>query len=280
MTDDDPRPQIFEAIERALGGGTPVAVATVIEAGDLALRTGARFLISRDGTRAGGIDGGAFDELIAEAAAEAFRTLPRIEMQTLYLHRDGGAATRRSQSRPGDAQVILQLYEAPARLFIVGGGHVGLAIARLGELTGFNIAVLDDRAEFANRERFPMAEEVLCGDVAELIDGARLDSQTYCVLVSRGHQVDELALRHIVGRGAAYVGMIGSRRRTQTVLRHLEEDGIPADQLARVYTPIGLDIGAETPEEIAVAILAEIILLRRGGTGRVLSSMEHRRQEA
>jgi len=275
---DDPRPKIFAAIEEALGGGPPVAVATVTTTGELGLTVGAKLLIRRTGERLGAIDGATCDALVAVAAEEAFAAFPRIEVQTLYLHLDGGVANRRSQARPGDAQVLLQLYESPARLFIVGGGHVGLALARVGELTGFNIVVLDDREEFANRERFPMAEAVLCGDVEAEIDGMHIDGQTYCVLVSRGHQVDEAALRRIVGRGAAYVGMIGSRRRTQTVLRHLEEDGIPTDQLARVYTPIGLDIGAETPEEIAISIIAEIVLLRRGGTGRILSSLEHRRQ--
>lgn len=277
MPDDvQTRMQIMGEIEDALGGGASVVVATVVNAGGLDLRAGAKLLVHRDGSTVGGIDGATVDEAVKAAAVEAYEAFPRLLSQTLWIHHEGGLTNRRSRSRPGDAQLMLELFEAPARLLIVGGGHVGLAIARIASIVGFSIAVLDDRQEFANTERFPMADEVLCGDVAEILDNARIDETTYVVLVSRGHLVDELALRHTVSRGAAYVGMIGSRRRTATVLQHLRDDGVDAEGLARVHTPIGLDISAETPEEIALAILAEIVLVRKGGTGRVLSSMTRR----
>jgi xanthine dehydrogenase accessory factor len=189
-------------------------------------------------------------------------------VQTLYIARDGTAVTRRSQADAGDAEVMLQIFESPGKLVIIGAGHVGLAIAQIGELLDFEITVIDDREVFANRERFPMAEQILVADPTTGLDGLALDDQTYVVLVSRGHRVDEEALRAAVGRGAAYIGMIGSQRRTATVLRHLAEEGFDPGALDAVATPIGLDIGAETPEEIAVSILAEITMLRRGGTGQ------------
>jgi xanthine dehydrogenase accessory factor len=191
-------------------------------------------------------------------------------VQTLWAAPDGTFTTRRSQATEGAATIMVELYEAPARLLVVGGGHVGLAVATVGELCGMSVAVFDDREEFANRERFPMAESVFAGDTAAALDNFGIGGSDYIVLVSRGHQLDELALRHSVGKGAAYVGMIGSRRRTQTVLEHLRESGVPARDLDAVRTPIGLDIGAETPEEIAVSILAEIIMTRRGGTGALM----------
>jgi xanthine dehydrogenase accessory factor len=113
-----------------------------------------------------------------------------------------------------------------------------------------------------------MADHVMAGNLTSHLDAFPIDQTTYAVLVSRGHKQDETALRAVVTRGAAYVGMIGSRRRVATVLRHLAEEGYPVEALERVYTPVGFDIGAETPEEIAVAIIAEIINVRRGGTGR------------
>ena len=134
-----------------------------------------------------------------------------------------------------------------------------------------SVAVLDDREDYANPQRFPFADTVICGDFAEELARFPITSNTYIVLVSRGHIVDELSLKHVVERGAAYVGMIGSKRRTRTVLEHLREEGVAADALARVFTPIGLDIGAETPEEIALSLLAEMVLVRRGGSGRPLS---------
>lgn len=262
------RAQIVECIETALAGGEPVVVATVVEAGEVArLAAGEKMLVRRDGTREGTLGGDGLDATVVEAATEMFTVIPRLMMQTLYLEDDGSAVTRRSMAHAGDAEVMVQLFEAPVRLVIVGGGHVGLALATVGEFTGFSVTVIDDREEFAQRERFPMAEAVIAADAEDALHTIEFDANTYVVLVSRGHRQDEQALRHSVGRGAAYVGMIGSRRRTATVLRHLIEEGFEPAALEAVATPIGLDIGAETPEEIAVAIVAELILVRRGGTG-------------
>ncbi|MEZ4553458.1 MAG: XdhC family protein [Dehalococcoidia bacterium] len=277
MTNDvETRMQIMGEIEDALGGGSSVVVATVVNGGELGLPAGAKLLIRRDGSTLGGIDP-EVDATIAAAGLEAYEAFPRVPAQTLWVHREGGAVKRRHQSRPGDAQLMVELFEAPARLLIVGGGHVGLSIARIGAIVGFSIAVLDDRPEFSNPERFPMAEEVMCGAVDEELDGTRIDETTYIVLVSRGHMQDALALRHTVSRGPAYLGMIGSRRRTATVLQQLRDEGYSDDDLAKVHTPIGLDINAETPEEIALAILAEIVLIRKGGSGRMLSTITSRR---
>jgi len=121
---------------------------------------------------------------------------------------------------------------------------------------------------YANAERFPMADKTLAGDVEQILRDFPIGGNTYIVMVSRGHKVDEQALRATVARGASYVGMIGSKRRTATVLRHMAEEGIDLEALEAVYTPIGFDIGAETPEEIAVSIMAEIIAVRRRGSGR------------
>lgn len=272
------RIQIMTEIEQALGGGAAVAVATVISSGDLGLQPGFKLLVHRDGSTIGGFEVAGADEIVTAAALEAYAAFPRINAQPLWIHGDGGAVNRRSQSRPGDAQLMLELFERPTRLVVVGGGHVGLALARIGAIVGFSVAVIDDRPEFANVERFPMADEVICGDVGEVLDAMDFDATVYTVLVSRGHTVDAIALRHTVSRGGAYVGMIGSRRRTATVLQMLRDEGISQDDLDRVYTPIGLDINAETPEEIALAILAEMVLVRKGGTGQMMSKLTHRRQ--
>ncbi|MSP22627.1 MAG: hypothetical protein EXR66_06365 [Dehalococcoidia bacterium] len=258
--------QLTEAVQAALEGGPPVAVATVTSAGDAVLPVGAKLLIRRDGSRLGSITP-ELDDPIAAAALEQLTTLPRVNVQTLWISVDGSLANRLSQAADGAGTVMAELFEAPARLLVVGGGHVGLALATLGELCGMAVSVFDDREEFANRERFPMAEHVFATDTAAALDAFDIGPSDYIVLVSRGHQMDELALRHVVGRGAAYVGMIGSRRRTQTVLQHLRDEGIDVCVLDAVHTPIGIDIGAETPEEIAVSILAEVIMERRGGSG-------------
>lgn len=261
---------IVEAVEAALAGGPPVAVATVVTAGVAGLAPGAKMLVRGDGRTLGSLGGTEADEAMRAVAVAAFTAMPRIVTATWRL--DGRVATDRpSQAAEGSAEVMLQLFEAPARLVIVGAGHVGLALAKIAELLGYETVVLDDRAEFANRERFPMAQRVIVDEVGAALDSLALDASTAVVLVSRGHRVDEEALRHVVGRGAGYVGMIGSRRRTRTVLDHLAAEGFPSAALEAVSTPVGLDIGAETPEEIAVSILAEITMARRGGTGARMS---------
>lgn len=169
--------------------------------------------------------------------------------------------------------VVLFLEVASLRpsLLIAGAGHIGQALANLAKLVGLRVAVLDDRPDFASQERFPEADEVLAGDFVTTLASYPITEATYIVLVTRGHRHDEACLRQVLLSPAAYIGMIGSRRRVTTVLRHLAEEGLPVDRLQRVYSPIGLDIGAEAPEEIALSILAEIIMVRRGGTGRPLA---------
>ncbi len=269
-----PAVALVDAIEAALAGGQPVAVATVVNGGAAALASGAKMLVRADGRTLGSLGNAEADHTLSDIAVGAFTAMPRIVTGTWYLAstNDGATATDRpSQAVEGAAEVMLQLFEAPARLVIVGAGHVGLALATFAELLGYETTVLDDRAEFANRERFPMAHRVIVEDVGPALDALTLDSSTAVVLVSRGHRVDEEALRHSVGRGAGYVGMIGSKRRTRTVLDHLAAEGYAAVALEAVATPVGLDIGAETPEEIALAILAEITMIRRGGTGERMS---------
>src|SRR3712207_3958227 len=163
---------------------------------------------------------------------------------------------------------MVEVVEAPARLVIVGGGHIGRSLCRMGAECGFSVTVIDDRPDYANRERFPEADRVICADFEAALGELPVDHNSYIVLVTRGHKQDELSLRSLVVRPAAYLGMIGSKRRTGAVLQHLADDGFDAEALTRVRTPIGLDIGAETPEEIAVSILAEMIMVRRGGSGR------------
>jgi xanthine dehydrogenase accessory factor len=269
------RTQLLSEVERAQAGGAPVAVVTATHPGEPPLaERGAKLLVRRDphDSSLGTLGAPALDALVAEAAREALRAHSGPEVQTLYIAATGSddgrrLTDRRHESAPGDAQLMLELFEAPARLVVVGGGHVGRALAEMGAILGLEVTVLDDRPEFANAERFPMAQEVRAGEIDVELDAMDLAGACSVVLVSRGHKQDELALRHSVGRRAAYVGMIGSRRRTRTVLESLAADGVDAAELARVHTPIGLDIGAETPEEITISILAEIVMVRRGGTG-------------
>ena len=167
----------------------------------------------------------------------------------------------------------------PPTLLIVGAGHIALPLAQLGKLCDFDVVVLDDRASFANAERFPMADQVIAAPFEAALREFPLDEDTYIVLVTRGHQHDVACLLEVLDRPSAYRGMIGSRRRVRSVFQLLEEEkGIARERFERLYSPIGLDIGSETPAEIAVSIMAEIIKVRRGGTGLSLSNGRRRKR--
>lgn len=257
--------EIAQALLRAARDGPALASCTVLSAPDSASAAPAdRMLVPAEGRQIGGIGGGAFEAAVIGHARAA---IPKHLVATLAFTPAGELVEgRRAIEAAGEVvEILVEVVEPPARLLVVGGGHVGRSIVEFGALLGMSTAVLDDREDYASPERFPFADRVICGDFAEELERFPINANTFIVLVSRGHTVDELSLRQVAERGAAYVGMIGSKRRTRTVLEHLAEEGIDASALAKVFTPIGLDIGAETPEEIALSVLAEIVLVRRGG---------------
>ena len=267
------RAQIAQELVRAAQGGPAIAVATVIRAPEGARpAVGEKLLVRADGSRLGSLGGEALEEAAAADSHAALTRLPRTQVESLFYSADG-TRLHRLEAGPDEFVVMIEVTERPATLLIVGAGHIGQSLATVGAHVGFSVAVLDDREAFANAERFPMAEHVICGDFVEELRRFPIDAQTYIVLVSRGHKQDELSLREVVESEAAYVGMIGSRRRVGAVLTHLAREGYSREALGRVHTPIGIDIGAETPEEIAVSIISEIISLRRGGSGGKMSEV-------
>ena len=283
MTEPLSSAQIAAEILRASESGPPLVSCTVVVAPAAAsLAPGDKLLVRSDGTSAGRFSAGrlgasSLEEAVVKAAPAA---LAHRDVTTLSFASDGRElAGRREVEAAGDVvEVLLEVVEPPSQLLIVGGGHIGRALGELGVLLGMSVAVIDDREDYASPERFPFADQVICGEIEAEVERFPVDANTYAVMVSRGHKQDEASLRCVVGRGAAYVGMIGSKRRTRTVLDHLLRDGFSEEAVGSVFTPIGLDIGAETPEEIALAILAEIVLVRRGGAALPMS--EHGRMLA
>ncbi|MCC6266256.1 MAG: XdhC family protein [Dehalococcoidia bacterium] len=255
--------EITKRLLRAAEGGEPVFLASVLESGPRPLVPGARMLVERSGERLGSLGDTALDDALAAYAPDAFAAHIAA---TLYV--TPGALSERTAK--GATAVYVEVVEAKPVFLIVGAGHIGRSLAKLADFLDFHVAILDDRDDFASSERVPEADEVLCEDFEEALKKYPIGPSTYITLVTRGHKQDELSLRTCLGRGAAYLGMIGSRRRTGAVLEHLREDGFDPEELARVRTPIGLSIGAETPEEIAISIMAEVIMLRRGGDGSVM----------
>jgi xanthine dehydrogenase accessory factor len=168
--------------------------------------------------------------------------------------------------------VFFEVMPAPPRLIVVGAGHIAVPLVRIAKVLDFHVTVIDDRLLYANRERFPDADEVLTGDMAQMLKEMTLTPSCYIVLITRGHAYDEPCLRNIIHSNAKYIGMIGSRRRIKACFqRFRDEEKVTEDAIERIYAPIGLDIATETPAEIAVSILGEVIKIRRGGKAASLS---------
>ena len=213
----------------------------------------------------GSLGSPALDGAVARDAADALRTG---EPVTHTYAPDGSASSRRAATY---VKVFFDPIVPTPRLVIAGAGHIAQPLALCADLLEFETWVVDDRADYANRERFPTADRVVVDPMHEFFSELRVDPATYVVLVTRAHRYDEESLRQLLDTPAPYIGMIGSRRRVHIVHQTLLAEGISPDKFRRVYAPIGLDIGSRTPAEIALAIMAEIVNLRRGGRASHLS---------
>jgi xanthine dehydrogenase accessory factor len=258
---------IPEAVSRIIEEGSIAAIATLIEG---RANVGAKLLVR---------------ELAAPAATGSLgdEALDRAVVQHALKFIDSKEETRVFQVKEfapalvewSEAQILFERIQPAARLVICGAGHVGAALARLASLVGYRATLIDDRAEFVKRDHFPddRIELVAAENWFEAVNAAVGDGHGVSVaVVTRGHSEDEQCMRAIVNSEADYIGLIGSKRRTNIVLERLRENGANKQQLEKVMAPVGLDIGAVTPEEVALAIMAEIVAVRRGGEGGSLSA--------
>jgi xanthine dehydrogenase accessory factor len=213
-----------------------------------------KLLVLDDGTRDGTLGEGFLDDRFA---AEARAVLDAGTSKTLFLE---------------NVRVFAEVFAPPALLLIVGGSHVAMPMTSLARVLGYRTVVLDGRPRFATRERFPEADDVRVGIPSEMVREYPLVASTALVLVAHDYKYDLPVLKHALGTGAGYIGMLGSRRRGEAILKLLREDGVDESALARVRVPIGLDLGARSAPEIALAVLAEIQAVRGGGTGVPMSA--------
>ncbi|MDX1623008.1 MAG: XdhC family protein [Gemmatimonadota bacterium] len=246
-------PEFARMGREALSGGDPVAFGVVVAAPENPGLVGRR--LAWDGESLRG-------ELDDPAATRAAREL---------LEESGEEAGVRAVPGTG-IEMYVERIAPPPELVIVGAGHIAQPLCGIGKLLGWEVAVLDDRPEFARTDRFPEADRVLVADFDDPFAEVSIGPRTRLVLVTRGHRYDYDCLRALAAAGAdpAYLGMIGSRRRVRAAFEQLAGEGVDPEWIARIYAPVGLDVGSETPAEIAVAVAAEMVLAHRGGTGRPL----------
>jgi xanthine dehydrogenase accessory factor len=224
--------------------------------------TGSKMLIRTDGTILGSIGGGSLE---AQVCKEAIKVMTENRSMLLRFDLTGKEVAEEGMICGGNMEVFVEPILPEPCLLIFGAGHISLFLAKMGKMVGFRVVVVDDRPEFANRERFPEADEVIVQDFPAAFQQLAANRTSYIAIVTRGHLQDETVLEWAVRTDAAYIGMIGSRKKNQAVFSNLRERGVPEKKLKEVHAPIGLNINAKTPEEIAMSIMAEIIKARREG---------------
>jgi xanthine dehydrogenase accessory factor len=252
---------IYEEIVKLRRDGRRGAVATIVNArGSIPSFRTAKMLVRDDGSICGTIGGGCVEAEVWQAAREVME-LEKPRTLTFNLNQDPKYDT--GLVCGGTLDIFLEPVLPAALLYIFGAGHVAASLYQTAKDTGFDVIVVDDRETYANRERFPEAQEVIADDFERAMERLDIRESAYIVIVTRGHRDDMRVLRWAVGTKARYVGMIGSKRKTIAIFRELQREGLPAKLFERVHAPIGLDIGAVTPEEIAISITAELIAVRR-----------------
>jgi xanthine dehydrogenase accessory factor len=258
-----------------LDAQVPFCLATVVIATAADVAPGQKLIVLGDGSTEGTLGGGPLEAAVRAAAYEQLR---REDITLARFTPDGTPLPARRALRPDQGPVVEVSLEPmlPApRLIVVGAGHIAVPLVRFARVLGFHTTVIDDRERFASRERFPDADELVVDAFDAAIAAQEITPWTYLVLVTRGHEHDEMTLRRVVASPAPYIGMIGSRRRVLLVFQRLAAEGVPDHFLDRIYAPIGLDIGGRWPEEIALAIMAEVVNVRRGGKAQSLA-LRHR----
>lgn len=250
---------IYHELARISTEGDEAALVTVISAsGSTPREVGTKMLVKADGNILGSIGGGSVEKRVIKEAIKVIRT--GRPQRFSYRLKKGGEL---GMICGGDIEVFIEPTLSIPTMYIFGGGHIALCLAKMGKLAGFKIAVVDDRGEFASPQRFPEADLTITDDFAKAVQSLKIDRSSYIVIVTYSHKCDEIVLEEAFTTQAKYIGMIGSKTKIRVIFSHLLAKGIPQKQLDRIHAPIGLEIYSQTPEEIAVSILAEVIKVRR-----------------
>lgn len=254
--------KILKKVYESLKNGIPVAMATLTHiVGSTPRKKGSVMAVWADGRILGSVGGGRIEHEVILKAISCIEKNEDSEFD--YKLNDSGDI---GMQCGGEAKGFIKVFTPRKKLIIVGGGHIGEQLYKFSKLLNFYTVIFDDREEFASRDRFSEADEVIPGDIEYNLSNYNINENTYIVIATRGHEPDSKALKSVVSRGAAYIGMIGSARKTLMVMKKLMEEGVSKEDLEKVHAPIGLDISSELPEEIAFAIMSEILLVKNKGS--------------
>jgi xanthine dehydrogenase accessory factor len=252
---------LYEELVRLRRQGQKCALATIVQVrGSIPSYESAKLLVREDGSMIGTIGGGCVEAEVWNAAREVIET-EKPKHLTFNLGQD--AAYDNGLICGGQLDVFVEAIVPLPQAFVFGAGHISKSLSKVLTLAGFATSIIDDRETFANRERFPEADEIYAGAYEEIFPKLPVHEGCYLIIVTRGHRDDMRVLRWAASTSARYIAMIGSRRKVISVIKELEKEGIPASAFERVFAPMGLEIGAISPEEIAVSVAAEMIAVRR-----------------
>jgi len=258
---------IYQALSEIEKNNESAALCTVISSeGSTPRHVGSKMLVYPDNRLIGTVGGGELESRVIKAAIESLKN-GNAQMLSYTL-------ADPSRGDPGvcggTVEVFVEPILPPVMIVVIGGGHVGKAVVHLAKWLGFRVAVSDDRPEFCNPGSVPGADAYYPVEMGKLTEQLKVTTQTYLVITSRGSSVDAQGLPSLLESNAAYIGVIGSKRRWLTTVKALKEKGVSEEKFARVHSPMGLELNAETPEEIAVSIMAEVLMLRNKGTGKAM----------
>ena len=252
---------IYDEIVRLRRLGQKAAIATIVQVrGSIPSYESAKLLVREDGSMIGTIGGGCVEAEVWNAAREVIETEKPRHM-SFNLGQD--AAYENGLICGGQLDVFVEPVVPPPHAFVFGAGHISKSLSKILALAGFSVTIIDNRDTFANRERFPEADEVVAEEYEDAFPKLPINELSYLIIVTRGHRDDLRVLRLAVSTEARYVAMIGSKRKVISVVKELEQEGIARDRMERIHAPMGLEIGAISPEEIAVSVAAEMIAVRR-----------------
>ena len=269
MAEDLVNHRIVTELNEAVRAARPVVLATVIGTRRSVPRhAGSKMLVYGDGATSGSIGGG---EMEARVIAEAGEVLAGGEPRTI-TYRLSDPDRGDPGICGGEVSLYLEAYMPASTVFVIGCGHIGRAVVELADWIGFRVVAFDDRPEHADPEAMPAAETVLGGDIDEALAACPVTSETHVVVVTRNMSVDVDLLPRILETPARSIGVMGSATRWRATRKALSDAGVSEESLSRLRAPIGLELNAETPEEIAVSIMSEIVMDRRGGTGSAMSN--------
>ena len=252
--------EIYQELANVISRGERAVLATIINSqGSTPRKAGAKMLLKEDGTFVGTVGGGGTEHQIRQKASEVMRSGEPQIVRFDLSGKDGSLA----MICGGQMEVFLEPIMPSETLYLFGAGHTSQRTAAMAKMLGFRVVVIDPRPEYNNPDRLPDADSLVVEEYDTAFTKLSVDENSYIVIYTTGHVVDEQCLHFAVGTKAKYIGMIGSKKKAKEVKERLQQKGVSSEQLGKVHSPIGLDIGAETPEEIAISIMAEITKVRR-----------------